>query len=69
MTQFQCFLSSASNMKNKSVQENLAITALGSQGDQKSIQKAMRGFEKRKPQPETKGVSPEEFSRRFNGGK
>ena len=55
-------------MKKRKTQEDLAITALGSQGDTKSIQKVMRSFDKKKPQENSSGVGPEEFSKRFNGG-
>lgn len=70
MTQFQNFLSAALNMKKRKSQEDLAITALGSQGDQKSIQKVMRSFEEKKSSKmnDSPGISPEEFSKRFRGG-
>lgn len=55
-------------MKQRQTQEDLAITALGSQGDSKAIQKAMRSFNKEKPKMGPTNITPEEFSKRFGGG-
>lgn len=68
MNQFQSFLQAGLQMKKRKSQEDLAITALGSQGSSKDIQKVMRSFDRKKPQQVSSGVGPEEFSRRFNGG-
>ena len=68
MKQFHSFLTASIAMKKRKTQEDLAITALGSQGDTKSIQKVMRSFDRKKQQEVSSGVGPEEFSKRFNGG-
>lgn len=69
MTQFQDFLKAAINMKQRQTQEDLAITALGSQGSSKDIQKVMRSFNRGKPEKQPTGITPEEFTKRFSGVK
>jgi len=68
VNQFQSFLKAGIAIKQRKAQEDLAVTALGSQGDSKSIQRAMSKFGNDEPQPQPSGISPEEFSKRFNGG-
>ena len=67
--QFHTYLKASISINKKKTQEDLAITALGSQGSSKDIQKVMRSFNRdKKPQEVSSGVGPEEFSKRFNGG-
>jgi len=63
MNQFTSFLHAGYRLKEESIRERIATTAIGAQGDSKTIQRFMG---KNPAQEQTPNMSPEDFIKKFD---